>query len=108
VEHTEDVLGSEVGLVAHLLAGMNVVPYIRIIRNVTHRQGMVSRLRRTHVVVAVIVLEREGNFAHRAQLSEFPLLICWVVAVWYALCQLITYHGSRAYYFTQLTRRRRS
>jgi hypothetical protein len=108
VEHTEDVLGSEVGLVAHLLAGMNVVPYIRIIRNVTHEQGMVSQLRPTHVVVAVIVLETESNFPHRAQLSEFPLLICWVVAVWYELCQLITYHSSKACYFTQLTRRRRS
>lgn len=57
VEHTEDVLGSEVGLVAHLLAGMNVVPYNQIIRNVTHRQTMVPRLRHTHVIVAVIVLE---------------------------------------------------
>lgn len=31
VEHTKDVLGAEIGLVTHLLTGVNVVPYILIL-----------------------------------------------------------------------------
>lgn len=30
MEHTKDVLGTEIGLVTHLLAGVNVVPYVSI------------------------------------------------------------------------------
>lgn len=37
--------------------------------------------RLTHVVVFVLVLNGEGNLAHGAQLTEFPLLVSWVMAV---------------------------
>lgn len=78
MEPTKDVLRAEIGLVTHLLAGVDVVPYILIVRSA---RTLVPRLRPTHVVVQILILDREGNFTHGAQLANFPLLVGRIVAV---------------------------
>lgn len=42
VEHTKDVLGAEIGLVSHFLAGVNVVPYISTLE--VREQGFSSTI----------------------------------------------------------------
>lgn len=39
------------------------------------------QLRPTHVVVLILILDREGNFTHGAQLANFPLFVGGIVAV---------------------------